>query len=285
MIQELSIVGYRGFGNEQTIKFSIPDGITLGSGLNILLGSNNSGKTTIIESIRAFIGQQTPSFSEGKRNILNRGFIKIKITDLKNNKLQECEIKTVESGGSETIKSNMSFIPNYYIVQSRRAIQFEFGKSIMSRENYINANHLYFNRRYMLDNFEYRLFNIQKYKKEKFDILLSKILGNEFDWTIEQRDGGNFYIKCIKNNISHSSEGIGDGIWSIFTICAALFDAENESVIVIDEPELSIHPSLQRRLLKILEEYGLIEIKEIGRNGRKIHKHSVAEKAFGLTKL
>lgn len=47
------------------------------------------------------------------------------------------------------------------------------------------------------------------------------------------------------------------GIWSIFTICAALFDAPEESVIVIDEPELSVHPALQKRLMTLFLEYSM----------------------------
>lgn len=53
MIKELTISGYRGFGNEQTIKFAIPDNTKAGSGLTIITGANNTGKTTIIESIQA----------------------------------------------------------------------------------------------------------------------------------------------------------------------------------------------------------------------------------------
>lgn len=37
--------------------------------------------------------------------------------------------------------------------------------------------------------------------------------------------------------------------------------------------------------IKILLEYGLIEIKEVGVNGKKIYKHSIAEQAFKLTRL
>ena len=51
MIKELHISGFRGFGNSQQISFAMPDGQTLGSGLSIITGANNSGKTTIIEAI------------------------------------------------------------------------------------------------------------------------------------------------------------------------------------------------------------------------------------------
>ena len=52
----------------------------------------------------------------------------------------------------------------------------------------------------------------------------------------------------------HTSEGIGDGIWSIFTIADALYDAEEGGTIVIDEPELSLHPQYQKRVMNLLME-------------------------------
>lgn len=257
MIQELTIYGYRGFGIEQTIKFSLPDGITEGKGLNFIVGANNSGKTTIIESIRAFIGSEPPTFSEGKRNISCGAKIKISIKDIRNNIEKKCDIKTIDTGGSCTTKSD-KFLPNYYIVQSRRAINYEFGRSYYSRNMYTNSeNVLHAQRDYRLNTFSYRLFEIVEENKEEFDKLLCRILGYDFKWMIEERDNGQYYIKYVKENIMHSSEGIGDGIWSIFTICASLFDAEDQDVIVIDEPELSIHPSLQKKLLKILIEYSM----------------------------
>jgi predicted ATPase len=54
------------------------------------------------------------------------------------------------------------------------------------------------------------------------------------------------FIKFTFDNKSHNSEGIGDGIGSIFTICDALYDSESNSTIVIDEPELSLHPAYQK---------------------------------------
>ena len=62
MIKELSISGFRGFGIPQTVKFAVPQNSKPGSGLTIITGANNSGKTTIIESIRAFNSSESPSF-------------------------------------------------------------------------------------------------------------------------------------------------------------------------------------------------------------------------------
>ena len=41
------------------LDFALPDNKTPGSGLTIIVGPNNSGKTTIIESIQAFNGYET----------------------------------------------------------------------------------------------------------------------------------------------------------------------------------------------------------------------------------
>ena len=64
MIKNVTIHGLRGFGKEREINFTIPNGIQ-GSGLTILVGSNNTGKTTISEAIRSFNSTKDnpPSFS------------------------------------------------------------------------------------------------------------------------------------------------------------------------------------------------------------------------------
>ena len=51
-VVSMSIKGLRGFAEEQILQFAQPNGET-GSGLTILVGPNNGGKSTIIESIQA----------------------------------------------------------------------------------------------------------------------------------------------------------------------------------------------------------------------------------------
>lgn len=251
MIKSISILGFRGYGEKQKVNFALPNGIK-GSGLSFLVGANNSGKTSIIESIRAFNGypNETPSFSVGKRNSKADSRVEISMEDEVGN---ICTIKTVESGGSSTTK-----IPNQshstYVLQSRRFVEYEFSQGEQSREQYLNSSNKLDNRRTsQLNNFFFRLFSIQN-NKVHFDSMLKKILGSEIDWTIDQNDNGRYFIKYTFNGISHSSEGLGDGIWSVFTICDAIYDSSEGDTIIIDEPELSIHPSIQKRLMFILIE-------------------------------
>ncbi len=251
MIQELSIHGFRGFGLKQTIRFALPNGDIMGSGLTIITGANNSGKTTIIESIRAFNGSDSPSFSEGRRNKQTGEKVFLTLTD-ENEKTYS--ISSIEGRSSSTKKSE-KFDLKCYVLPSRRAVPFDFGKGTWSRDTYIsNAQKLESQRSSSLSNFDSRIFQIEQ-DKDAFDAIISKILGKDFSWSIEQRDSGQYYIKYCKDGVSHSSEGVGDGIWSIFTICAALFDAPDNSVVVIDEPELSVHPALQKRLMALFLEY------------------------------
>ena len=252
MIKELTISGYRGFGNEQTIRFAIPDNTKVGSGLTIITGANNTGKTTIIESIQAFNGYATPSFSEGKRNINAQSKVSIVIIDDQNKK---CSITSLTNMGSSTKRVPENYTHKSYVIPSRRAVQYEFGRELWNRDTFITeANKLKNMRSAYMDAYEARIFQIEK-EKSQFDKIIQEILGKEFTWTIEQRDSGQYYIKCIQDGITHSSEGIGDGIWSVFTICAAFFDAKPGDLIIIDEPELSIHPSLQKRLLQLILNY------------------------------
>lgn len=167
---------------------------------------------------------------------------------------QTCTITTVPEGGSSTQKSNTLSL-NCYVLPSRRAVPFDFSKGLSDRNTYVSTFQKLENQRSSsLVNFQYRIFQIQR-RKESFDAVITKVLGSDFQWTVEQRDNGAYYIKYMTNGVSHSSEGVGDGIWSIFTICAALFDAPEDSTIVIDEPELSVHPALQKRLMTLLLEY------------------------------
>ena len=87
-------------------------------------------------------------------------------------------------------------------------------------------------------------------------------MGEPPKWTIDRIDTGQHFIKFHlgQPQFYHSSEGVGDGIISLFVIATALYELERppaQSMVVIDEPELSLHPYYQRRLRTVLSELSL----------------------------
>lgn len=261
MISNISIHGLRGFGEERTITFSIPNG-SQGSGLTILVGANNTGKTTISEALRSFNSPKDnpPSFSERKRNMkCENGKVHLRLQTDTNEVFM---IDTIESGGSTTQMKKSGVTddswwesPKTFVLQSRRFADYEFNQTYMERYDYVRNQQMNIhNRTASIYEFNARLFKMQK-NKAQFDVLLKQVLGYDLEWTIEQNDNGMFYLKLIVNGYTHSSEGLGDGIWSVFTICDALYDSEPGCTISIDEPELSLHPAYQKKIMSLFNEY------------------------------
>ena len=54
MLTTLQIEGLRGFVTKQSLRFSVPNN-QYGSGLTVIVGANNSGKSSILEAIRAVV--------------------------------------------------------------------------------------------------------------------------------------------------------------------------------------------------------------------------------------
>ena len=96
-LTRLDIYGYRGFRETQHLNFAVPCGIE-GGGLTVLTGPNNSGKSSILECLRARSGNQNISFTTGTRNAFTEE-VEIKFT------INESEevIKSRAKGSSENI--------------------------------------------------------------------------------------------------------------------------------------------------------------------------------------
>lgn len=256
MYKELSINGLRGFSAEQFLSLSVPDG-NYGSGLTVLVGPNNSGKSTIIESFKALNGAKgynKPSFTEGKRNKNANDRIELTLYESEDNFVT---LKTTAQGGSESevIENNLrASSVNIFVIKSRRTFEPYFGKNVWNRDSFLQNDTFEGQRSGSYNIFSYRLFNIN-INPSHFNEVLSKVLNPLPIWTIDQSDNGQYYVKFSYDNHFHSSDGAGEGLLSIFTIVDALHDSKTGDVIVIDEPELSLHPSLQRKLCNLLNEY------------------------------
>ncbi|WP_145249809.1 ATP-dependent nuclease [Pseudomonas oryzihabitans] len=295
-LKSVEIIGYRGFKERTTVEFSIPDTINQGSGLTILTGPNNSGKSSILECLRTRSGYQNISFTTGTRNS-SVEFVEIKFNIIEKKDSEEKErqeiIKSVAKGSSETSRTGIDNSFQIFVLPSRRAFNPYFSRNSLNREEYLHHNIIQSQRSSTLNNFEQRLFNILK-SPENFNELLKEALGFDVTWTIDQTDQGQYFLKFFNGNHTHSSDGMGEGIVSIFSIIDSLYDSNPGSVIVIDEPELSLHPALQKRVKEILLRFSkdrqiiisthspyFIDIKALG-NGAKIARVITQE---GCTKV
>lgn len=84
---------------------------------------------------------------------------------------------------------------------------------------------------------------------EKFEIFLKKNFFNNKEVDIVALDGDqhlSFYIDDDDREI----HDLGDGIQALIVLMFPIFTAEKDSWIFIDEPELNLHPGMQRLFLK-----------------------------------
>lgn len=249
MIEQISCCGYRGFKNKQTLNLAIPNG-KRGSGLTVLVGPNGGGKSTLVECFSK-IAANDVSFTNGKRNKLAGDRVEIEIKYDKH----QGTLRSVNEGSSETLWESDINKPQIYYLPSRRVFNPFFGKASWDRNTFLaNPENLQF-RGSQLNYFSYRLFDANKHS-DKFNELFWKILGKKLEWTIDQDDNGQYYVKITKTDtLFHNSDGLGEGVISLLFIVDALFEAKPNELIVIDEPELSLHPQLQIRLLNEILEF------------------------------
>ncbi|MYC24289.1 MAG: ATP-binding protein [Gammaproteobacteria bacterium] len=260
LISTLDITGYRGFAQEQTLHFAQPNG-EVGSGLTIIVGPNNGGKSTIVESLRAlstsFDATDPIRFSEGKRNKASGDRVLFRVNTSSGDFL---ELRTVHGGGSETTLYAPGTIRslNCYALLSRRFFfpQFEHGtETVPDRYNYQCRVGVPNTRSTAMKDFaEIRLLRAHRWNEE-FDAVLGRIVDPVPHWTIEQSDEGKLYVRLNTEGTFHNSDGAGEGIVSLMFLVDSLYDSKPEDLIAIDEPELSLHPVYQRRLARLFAEY------------------------------
>ncbi|MFA5593202.1 MAG: AAA family ATPase [Micavibrio sp.] len=251
-VNSLSVSGYRGFATKQKVTFAKPDGKNEGSGLTFLLGANNSGKSTFLESLKFFGLYSGPELNESQRNEKTSRKVEIELNYLDN---LTATIKTVSQGGSSTEMSwpDDSSRPKIYCLPSRRFFNHEFDSGRISREEMMHSLAKKSRNIEALTYFPISLFNITNNPEElnKYNEFLNSILGYELKWHFNKENRN--FIQYEIDTVSHRSEGVGDGIINLMIIAKAICDASPTDTIIIDEPEVSLHPSAQKRLFAALK--------------------------------
>lgn len=245
MIKELKIEHYKGFYDEQLIEFALPDGTNNGSGLTLIVGPNNTGKTTIVESMQFHDGKK---FRDSERHPSHDP--KIQITS----DTGLTAIFTNLQNGARSQNQGEAHGIRFEIIPARRHWSPEFNGmnsfadmvSTSSRTNVRGTDSF---------NLGPTLATIAAVpaQKEKFNNLMKKLMPHFTDWAIDADHNDNDYIKYNAGGGNHRSNLLGDGVISLFRLVSHFVHTE-ESTFIIDEPELSLHPAGLKRLGRVISE-------------------------------
>ena len=271
-IEYISIQGFRGFKEKEKINFAYPDNEkNEKSGLNILVGQNCSGKSTILEVIKLLMTHikggyylsKSMSDSETELEIEMKNTDCITTAKIDNRKTF-VEINTTKDEGKpdDVISSK-----NYFLVPSRKnVVSNNLYNNSDNIENFVRSyngnNSQYINRRNSNLNNEFisvltAIYSDQN-KKKKFDEILNKFL-EDIEWNLYMSDEQeNAFVVNIKDKCGETFfDGVGDGVITIIYICVGLLMLEENlvSVLLIDEPEVSLHPEVIKKIGKVISEY------------------------------
>ncbi len=245
LLKSLSIEHYKGFFERQSILFSFPDNVNNGSGLTLIVGPNNTGKTTIIESL---LFAPDKKFKEGERHQGNSPKIIIENADNISAEYTNIGDGSIVQPVTQQHGINFELVPSRRYWQPRFSGVWDWGNLITqsTRSELRNAGEL------QLGPILTKILR-EPALNTKYNQYMKKLMPHFTEWTVDTNDDGNDYVKYKTLNTYHQSNLLGDGVISLFRIVAHLVH-DQSSVFVIDEPELSLHPSAQKRFSGVLSE-------------------------------
>lgn len=244
---KFTIKDYKCFQGEQSLLLAIPQDAVMGSGLTYIVGGNNSGKTTIIEGL-SIKDKRNIKTSERIVGADPEFYLYENDVVVRKNALIRTE--------SSTIEENPKLAPQntFEIISSRRHWASPAGSNYSQVGDSFASVLEFTNRQNNLDvASELRTIEGNNTKYQEFIALVQRVIPEFTKFAVAYED--NHYIEYISNSgIRHKTELLGDGVITVIRILLQLYVAKSNPII-IDEPELSLHPSAQRKLLKVLAEY------------------------------
>lgn len=247
--KKFCISDFRCFSKEQSLYLGMPDSDKSGSGITYIVGSNSSGKTTLIEGL--WMNDQ----------------IKIRSSEMRTPKGP----KFCLFDENEQVKRKLQLVrdDSYTLLEDPKPPQHELFEIIPSRRHWSStasgsqaASAVLDSSR--ADNPRTQQNNIatshilkdierdnEKYKE--FTSLVKQVIPEFTKWSIGYEE--HEYIEYTSSEgIKHKTDFLGDGVISVIRILAHLFE-RRPSGIIIDEPELSLHPLAQKKLIKLIAEF------------------------------
>ena len=207
------------------------------SGVNVLLGANGAGKSTFLAEIRQHFAQQRRNnfvFVEGGRTITIKDTLQLDNRNFQNYDRLEQAIANHENKRKSSLASRVF---DALIVLDKKG-QEQKTKHSDEVEIWLNSG---------------REGECPNREQPPLDLLFEMF--NEIFPLIELTfDSAAKRLKANKNQIEYSPTHFSDGEKQVFSILADFIDlSDQHEFIIVDEPELNLHPELAERLWSLLE--------------------------------
>lgn len=254
-LRSFTISGSRAYGAQQQVTFAVPDAEKPGSGLTILVGPNGGGKSTLLEAIQATCLGLNTNVDRMHRNpetnyevLFSANWVDGASTTLRS--MPENPGNLVLKEASKTNKSRA-----VYFLPARRSLPDQVANQAIQRDEFIrtatpqvvagmgplvsreSAGH---------GGFHGRLREICR-NRAAFNTVWKELTDIDLRISTDAND-----VFVTVNGSHHRPSGLGAGIVSLIHITDSLYDARDGETVLIDEPEVSLHPDLQKRLLRHL---------------------------------
>jgi energy-coupling factor transporter ATP-binding protein EcfA2 len=221
--------------------YCLRDGeITFGPGISALIGSNGVGKSTLIAAIAELL-RGVPAASalghaqrlRGSRLNANAFFGEQPFT---------ISVEPSEDGNRQ---SNLGGF---------QGLSYWLEPSFLARE----CHNLF----YHDANFQDHLEGVKPYSLNEAELeIVSYLVGKEYSTcrVYEISDLGDFerlpYFQVTAYGIEYGSEGMGQGELSLLLVYWMLRDVQNNSILILDEPETHVSPRSQRALMNVIAKF------------------------------
>ncbi len=246
--KSFTVTHYKCFEDKQSIYFAIPNNGKIGSGITYIVGGNNSGKTTLIEGLSIKDGRNIKNSERTSGGDPEFCLYDDTETLVRKNLLLRPESSTIKEDPKlqttdtfEIISSRRHWDSSANSIYSKVGDGFSTVLELKNRKNDLDVGS------------ELRAIEADNIKYGEFVKLMQRVIPEFTKFAVAFED--NHYIEYISNNgVRHKTELLGDGVITAIRILLQLY-VDKPNPIIIDEPELSLHPSAQRKLLKVLAEY------------------------------